>query len=454
MILVGVSSVLALAVAMNVLQIDIDGALETEDEMIAMAPISLGNPAAAAALQTRHVSLPSDTNLAPPISPQPTSITYNRLVEVGKGDTLAKLLDRSGIDRRTAHNAVVALSKHYDPRRIRRGQDIELTFETTQTFEHGDKIKDDTFVGLMIEPDYKTEVHVFRNETGGFQSEEREKTLRRTAARAESTIKNSLYVAGRDVDVPAVVIARMIRLLSWDVDFQRDIRTGDTFKVMYEQVYDDSGALVYNGNVQFVSMILSGKKITVYRYKMPDGTIDYFDASGKASRKALMRTPIDGARLSSTFGMRKHPILGYSKMHRGVDFAAPTGTPIYAAGNGTVAYAGRKGSFGNYIRLRHNGTYETAYAHLNGFARGVRTGKRVEQGQIIGYVGTTGRSTGPHLHYEVHRGGRQVNPLRIDMPSGRTLKGDELKQFLAFRQDVDRTFANLGPTEVASTALD
>ncbi len=454
MILVGVSSALALAVAMNVLQIDIDGALDASDETIAMAPISLGNPAAAAALQTRHLPKPSAETEIAALPTTNTPITYNRSMEVGKGDTLAALLDRAGVGRQEAHNAVVALSKHYDPRRIRRGQDIELTFQTAASSEEDLNLPAESFIGLKIDPDYKTEVLVYRNEDGSYNSEEREKELTRTPVRAEGRIENSLYVAGRDSDVPSVVIARMIRLLSWDVDFQRDIRTGDDFQVMYERVSDANGTPVYNGAVKFVTLTLSGKRISVYRYTLPDGSTDYFDESGKASRKALMRTPIDGARLSSTFGKRKHPILGYTKMHKGVDFAAPRGTPIFAAGNGTVIRAGRNGSFGNYIKIRHNGTYETAYAHLKGFARGVRSGKRVEQGQVIGYVGTTGRSTGPHLHYEVHRGGRQVNPLRIDMPSGRTLKGKELARFLAFRKDVDRTFAKLGPTEVATTSFD
>ena len=167
-----------------------------------------------------------------------------------------------------------------------------------------------------------------------------------------------------------------------------------------------------------------------------------------------MRTPIDGARLSSTFGKRKHPILGYTRMHKGVDFAAPRGTPVYAAGHGTVVYAGRKGGYGNYIKLRHNGTYETAYAHLKGFARGVSKGKRVEQGQVIGYVGTTGRSTGPHLHYEVMMSNNQVNPLRVRMPSGKTLKGKYLARFKAFRQAQDRILASLKTTEVAKRGND
>lgn len=440
-------SALSFLTAFSILQVETEGEL-SDESVVAMAPISLGNPAAAATLQTLRPVAPVEVAALPAISK-----IYTQNIEVGKGDTLAELLVKSGVDRTEAHYAIKALSEHYNPRRIRRGQDIKITFESAPVSdETAGKKKGDTFIGLAIEPDYKTEVRVARTETGDFQAEQVAKKLDHAPVRAESRIKNSLYVAGRDAGVPAVIIARMIRLLSWDVDFQRDIRVNDSFEVMYERVSDKNGKTVYNGNVTYAALTLSGKKITVYRHKLADGTVDYFDEHGKASRKALMRTPIDGARLSSTFGKRRHPILGYTRMHKGVDFAAPSGTPIYAAGNGTVAYAGRKGGYGNYIRIRHNGTYETAYAHLKGFARGVRSGKRVEQGQIVGYVGSTGRSTGPHLHYEVMMSGKQVNPLRIRMPSGKTLKGKELARFQKFRAEQDRTFASLKGTEVASNA--
>jgi murein DD-endopeptidase MepM/ murein hydrolase activator NlpD len=445
-ILSAVSSI-ALVVALNVLQVDISDEL-SDSETMAMAPISLGNPAAAATLQTRRPVPPKST---PPTISQPA--VYHQRIEVGQGDTLAELLVNAGVDRTEAHYAIKALSEYYNPRRIRNGQDLTLTFESAPlAVDARTQTESDTFIGMALEPDYKTEVRVAKTADGNFQAEQLEKELQRKPVHAAGTIENSLYVAGRDAGVPAVVIARMIRLLSWDVDFQRDIRTGDGFEVMYERVLDASGKAVYNGAVTYAALTLSGKRINVYRYTLDDGTVDYFDEAGKASRKALMRTPIDGARLSSTFGKRQHPILGYTRMHKGVDFAAPTGTPIYAAGNGTVAFAGQKGGYGNYLLLRHNGTYETAYAHLNGYARGIRTGKRVEQGQIIGYVGTTGRSTGPHLHYEVLMGGNQVNPLRVKMPSGRTLEGKELVGFQKFRAEQDRQLASLKGTEIAATS--
>ena len=449
-IIAAVSSV-ALLFALNMLQVDISDEFN-ETETMAMAPISLGNPAAAATLQTRR---PVPPRAEAPIPPQPA--IYNQKIEIGNGDTLAKLLVRAGVDRTDAHYAIEAMSEYYDPRRIRRGQDITLTFESAPSAADArTTTQPDTFIGFAIEPDYKTEVRIARAEDGNFRAEQRAKKLDRVPVRAEGTIDSSLYIAGRDAGVPPVIIARMIRLLSWDVDFQRDIRDGDTFEVMYERVFDKAGKPVYDGAVTYAAMTLSGKRINIYRYELDDGSVDYFDENGKASRKALMRTPIDGARMSSTFGKRKHPILGYTRMHKGVDFAAPTGTPIYAAGNGTVAFAGRHGGYGNYIKIRHNGTFETAYAHMKGFARGIRTGERVEQGQIIGYVGTTGRSTGPHLHYEVLNGGKQVNPLRVKMPTGRSLEGKALAKFLEFRDKQDVFLAKLRDkgTEVAASGTD
>ncbi len=444
---IAATSALALVFALNVLQVDVGAPNRGDDGTMAMAPLSLGNPATAATLLTRRPMRPIDAR-----APEALPAVYSQRIEVGKGDTLADLLQGAGIDRTEAHYAIKALSEYVNPRRIRRGQDVTLTFESAPISVDKRSPNRDTFIGLAIEPDYKTEVHVARTPDGTFRAEQRAKTLKHTSTRAEGTINSSLYVAGRDAGVPAVVIARLIRLLSWDVDFQRDIRSGDQFEVMYERVSDKNGKALYNGAVTFAALTLSGERITVYRYQMPDGSIEYYDQDGKASRKALMRTPIDGARMSSTFGARKHPILGYTRMHKGVDFAAPSGTPIYAAGNGTVAYAGRHGGYGNYLKIRHNGTYETAYAHLKEFARGVRAGNRVEQGQVIGYVGTTGRSTGPHLHYEVLLSGKQVNPLRIRMPSGRALSGKELQQFQAYRAKQDRLYASLKNTEVAAAA--
>jgi murein DD-endopeptidase MepM/ murein hydrolase activator NlpD len=212
---------------------------------------------------------------------------------------------------------------------------------------------------------------------------------------------------------------------------------------MYEMLVDESGEAVKTGEILYASMTLSGTLKALYRYRLADGRVDYFDASGASVRKALMRTPINGARLSSGFGMRRNPILGYSKMHEGLDFAAPRGTPIYAAGDGVVERASRYGAYGKYVRLRHNSEYATAYAHLNGFADGIRPGQPVKQGETIGFVGSTGRSTGPHLHYEILRYGEQVNPLSVKMPTGVKLAGDEFDRFAAERDRLRSLYAEL-----------
>ena len=232
----------------------------------------------------------------------------------------------------------------------------------------------------------------------------------------------------------------LIRIYSWDVDFQRDINNGDKFEILFEKLFTEKGEFVRTGNVIYGNLLLRTKKYPLYRYETSKGTIDYFDDNGRSARKALLRTPINGARLSSRYGKRRHPILGYNKMHRGVDFAAPRGTPIYAAGRGTIVKLGRNGAYGNYIRIRHGSGLETAYAHLSRFRRGLRVGARVPQGKVIGYEGSTGRSTGPHLHYEILKNSRQINPLTLKMVSGKKLTGKELKLFHSKRTKIEKQY--------------
>ena len=239
------------------------------------------------------------------------------------------------------------------------------------------------------------------------------------------------------------MLAEIIRIYSWDVDFQREIQSGDRFEVAYERFVDDEGDVVRHGEVIFARLNLSGDLNALYRFESRPGSVDYFDEKGRSAKRPLLRTPIDGARLSSRFGKRRHPVLGYTRMHRGVDFAAATGTPIYAAGDGVVSYRGRKGGYGNYIRLRHSAGYNTAYAHMSRFKKGIALGSRVRQGQVIGFVGTTGRSTGPHLHYEILSNGRQVNPLTVKMPSGTRLGKKELAKFQSKRANIDALVAGL-----------
>ena len=225
------------------------------------------------------------------------------------------------------------------------------------------------------------------------------------------------------------------------MDFQRDIQRGDHFELLFEIFYNKRGEIAKYGEIQFAKLRVRETELPLYRFVMFDSNADYFNRDGHSVRKALMKTPIDGARLTSRFGRRKHPILGYRKMHRGIDFGAPRGTPVMAAGNGIVEVAGWNGHYGRYLRIRHNSRYKTAYAHLSKFRRGVRKGKRVLQGQVIAYVGSTGRSTGPHLHYEILVNNKRINPLRLKLPSGKKLKGSELIQFLRVRDQASQNYA-------------
>jgi murein DD-endopeptidase MepM/ murein hydrolase activator NlpD len=361
--------------------------------------------------------------------------------KAGKGDTLAALLIRAGATAKDAQAAIKAIKKYFNPRKFRKGQKVEVAYQPDSANTAATGAGIGTFHGFSLRPDLTTKASVYKTDQDTFEAELADRPLTTTLARAEGTITSSLYVAGKRAGLPNATLAELIRAYSWDVDFQRDIRKGDAFQVMFEKVTDEDGNLVRSNTIRFATLTLSGKVITAYRFRSSDGNTSYYNEKGLSARKALMRTPIDGARLSSSFGRRKHPILGYTKRHTGVDFAAPRGTPFYAAGNGTVTYAGRKGGYGIYIRIRHNSSYSTAYAHMKGLARGIRNGKRVNQGQIIGYVGSTGRSTGPHLHYEILRDGRPTNPLRVKMPAGKKLNGNDLEKFFRVRDRIDQQFA-------------
>ena len=248
------------------------------------------------------------------------------------------------------------------------------------------------------------------------------------------TINDSLYSAAVKAGIEPSVIVEFARIFGFEVDFQRDIRKNDTFEIYYEKMLDERKNIIETGNIFYVSLNVNGKKLILYNFNDGSGN-EFYESNGKSIIRALMKTPINGARLSSSFGLRKHPILGYNLVHQGTDFAAKTGTPVMASGNGVVEFAGTNGAYGKYIRIRHNSTYKTAYAHLNGYAKGVRKGQRVSQGQIIGYVGSTGRSTGPHLHYEVLVNGKRVNSQKLKLPSGKNLSKDKMS---AFTQLVDK----------------
>ena len=253
---------------------------------------------------------------------------------------------------------------------------------------------------------------------------------------ARNIITNNLYSSAVKVDIEPNIIIEFARIYGFEVDFQRDIRKGDWFEILYEKFVDDNNKVRDTGKIIYASMFVNGEEINLYNFKYNNDE-EYYNIKGKSITKSLMKTPINGARLSSSFGMRKHPILGYNRMHQGTDFAARSGTPIMASGSGTVTRARWCGGGGNCVKIKHNSTYETIYAHMKAFAKGIREGKKVKQGQIIGYVGSTGMSTGPHLHYEVIVNGKKVNSQKLKLPSGRSLKGLAREKFELERIKVD-----------------
>ncbi|WP_240002595.1 M23 family metallopeptidase [Oleisolibacter albus] len=354
-----------------------------------------------------------------------------RLVSLGRGETLMQLLLEANVPQDNAHEAVTALTAVYNPRRLKPGQEFEVLFDRSS----GER----KFVGFTFQPTVERSVSV--NFDGArFQAAETAKPLERRLVAAKVEINSSLFEAGSRAGVPIAVLSALLKNYAYNVDFQRDIQPGDGFEILYEQFVTPEGDVARDGEIHYAALTLSGKRKPIYRFDDGDGPAEYFNALGESVRKALLRTPVDGARLTSGFGMRMHPVLGFSKMHKGVDFGAPTGTPIYAAGDGTIDEVGPKGSYGNYVRIRHNREISTAYAHMSRFGTGLRRGARVSQGQVIGYVGATGRVTGAHLHYEVLRGTQQVNPLSVDLPTGRNLEGKTLARFKATIAQTDKQF--------------
>ncbi len=363
--------------------------------------------------------------------PRPLSMT--EVVRVGKGDTIDRILGTFNIPRELALGAIESMKAVFSPRNFRVGQQITLLFRPS---DNGAR----EFRGYRFAADPLRDVIVLDAEgTGDFDATVVEKKLTNVVAAKHGTITNSLIGAGARAGVPGSVMADMIRLYSYSVDFQRDIHEGDKFEVMYEAKVDDKGVVHGTGDMLFAKLILDGKQEAIYRFES-GGVKDYFKADGSSVRRGLIRTPIDGARMTSGFGFRRHPILGYNKQHKGVDFGAHTGTPIYAAGDGTLAKVGWVNGYGNYIKIAHNGRLATAYGHMSRFAKGMRPGARVKQGQVIGYVGMTGRATGPHLHYEVIINGVQVNPVGVKVPTANQLAGKDIKKFKAMAASREQAF--------------
>lgn len=379
-----------------------------------------------------------------PIEDVPEALPLDREIVIKPGDALGVVMEKQGVGGAEASTVIAAIKDHYDPRRIKAGQKIEMHFDAaeddTQRFREM-KIKLDPLKTLVV-----------ARAGDDFKSQLQEKEVKKVIKAKQAQVENSLYGSAAKAGIPQGVVAEAIRIYSWNVDFQRDIQPKDKLEVLYESFETDTGHVAKNGNILYAKLTLGDREIPLYRYTTADGRTDYFQPDGRSIKRTLMKTPINGARMSSGFGQRRHPVLGYNKMHKGLDFAAPTGTPIFAAGDGVVEHAGWFSSYGKYVRIRHNSKLKTAYAHMSKISSEVKPGSRVKQGDVIGYVGTTGRSTGPHLHYEVIADGRQVNPRSVNLPTGEELVGKELTAFKSEMSKTRRQFASaLQGTEVADS---
>ena len=339
--------------------------------------------------------------------------------EIKSGETFDKILENYSVEKNEILKIKNSLKKKIDLNKLNTKQIITLTIDKTNN-----KIRE-----FSYQISNKQKIFLRRNiKEDNFTEEIVSIKLNKKIVYSENIILQSVYKAGIDENIPANIIIEFASIYGFQVDFQRDIRKKDKFQIMYEIFLNEKNEIIESGEILFANLELSGQDNSLYYFEY-DGSEGHYDKNGKSVKKALMKTPINGARLSSPFGMRKHPIDGFNKMHKGTDFAAPMGTPIMASGDGIVKKAGWCGGGGNCVKIKHNSTYETVYAHMSKFARGIKAGVRVKQGQTIGYVGSTGKSTGPHLHYEVIVNGKKVNSQKLKLPSGKILKGNKRKLF-------------------------
>jgi murein DD-endopeptidase MepM/ murein hydrolase activator NlpD len=365
-------------------------------------------------------------------------LPIEKTVAVNYGNTLKDILQSFGIESAEASEAIDSLREVYDVRSLRAGQDVTVTFShNPEGFGRGD------LLSISLSPDPSRTITVNRDSSSQFTAQESRRQLSREIVHYSGAIRVSMFDSALNAGVPTTIIGQMIKALSYDVDFQRDVQAGDSFDVMFEGYYDNKGKLIRSGEMLYAAMTLAGKPIAMYRYEDQQGIVEYFNEKGESLKKALLRTPVDGAKITSGFGMRLHPLLGYTKMHKGVDFGVPVGTPIMAAGDGSVEKAGFNGAYGNYVRIRHSNGYGTAYAHMSRIAQGLYVGKHVTQGQIIGFVGATGRVTGPHLHYEILNGSAQVNPNSIKISTGTKLAGKDYDRFNDNKNKLSNLMARL-----------
>ena len=417
-----------------------------------------------------------------------------RSVTLDSGDTLAGVLEDSGISAQDANGAVAALGKGFNPRALKAGVTNDVTYAVAVINATGGKpaeaparprttvvmvnhkpvtvpLADESdeanatpgtsqpisrLLALHFSPSVEQDITITRTMAGGFDAQVVKKELQVHHHRAGGTIDSSPYLAAMQAGIPADVVVDMFNLFAYKVDLQREVHPGDSFEVYYDYYYTPEGQPAKSGGISFARMRLSGKDIVFYRYQPDPGqAAEYFDTKGESAKGILMKTPVDGARISSGFGSRFHPVLGYTRMHKGVDFAVPVGTQVKAAGSGTINFMGTASGYGNFVVINHTAGFSTAYGHLSRFAPGMHKGAKVRQGEVFAYSGNTGLTTGPHLHYEIRVNNAQVNPLTIKMAQGRTLVGRELSNYLQTRLKIDETMAGMKlETQVSDISTD
>ena len=350
-------------------------------------------------------------------------------LKVRNGDSIQRILYDQKISPTEVNNVLNALRREYNVGTLRNDQKVYLIVK---------REKNGNFVSrLTVNIDNITSVHVFLNKDNVYETRRVTKILTKKNHLVETTIDRGIYRTAKQSGIENSIVAQFARLYGFEVDFQRDLKKNDKIKIFYERYLDDDGVSQRTGNIIYSEITNVERNIILYRYEYPNGSIAYFTPEGKSIEKSLMRTPINGAKLSSRYGFRIHPILGYNQMHQGTDFAAPIGTPVMASGAGTVEYSGWKGGYGKFISIRHSPVYQTNYAHLQDYAKGIRRGAKVQQGQVIGYLGSTGSSTGPHLHYEVIVNGKKENSQTLKLPSAAPLEGNNKNFFEIQKRNID-----------------
>ncbi len=337
------------------------------------------------------------------------------IITVKKGQTFSEILDNF-VFKFNKFEIINLVNNKFDLTGLKVNQKISFFSDENEIIKK-----------IIIELDFKTILII--NLLKNLEVTKKELKTQTDIESKEYVITNSLYADGIKSNVPNEILVKLIQLFSFDLDFQRDIKKDTVVSISYKKTYVENASDFSVGDIDYAKIEIGKNSLEYFKFLTNEGFIDYFNREGKNVKKSILKTPLDGAKISSNFGMRKHPISGFNKMHKGIDFAAPIGTPIYAGGNGIIEYVGRNGGYGKYIRIRHNNEYKTAYAHLNSYKKGISKGVRVNQGEVIGYVGNTGRSTGPHLHYEIIYQNKQINPLTLKLPSGKILNGEELNRF-------------------------